>query len=83
MKTVHKYEVAIDDEVVFNVPVGAELLSVGSQTPRKICFWMLVNTDEPMIEHKFRIRGTGHPCDDVGKFVGTVTAEQFVWHVFK
>jgi hypothetical protein len=46
--------------------------------------YALVNTDNAMREFKFRIHGTGNPIqseDLGGRFIGTLEATPFVWHV--
>lgn len=89
MKTIFRYRLPITDTPAIEMPVMAEVLSVGP--PRDgsdlLDLWAMVDTNRPTkILYEFRIVGTGHPMpEDVGRFVGSVTTHSgaFVWHVFE
>ncbi len=64
MKTIHKYELKVSDRVVVPVREGARFLhareSYSYQEPT-INVWAEVDTDKPLVDRAFCIRGTGHP----------------------
>lgn len=83
MLTVYKYPFDIKDVVIVAMPAGAQVLHIGMQngTP---CLWALVDTDSPIVQRTFYVRGTGHPVQDslwhVGSFL--MAGGHLVWHVF-
>lgn len=85
MKRVFKYELPIDDVVCIKMPAGAQALTVDTQhgDPQ---LWVLVNPDAPMVAHRFRVAGTGHPIEskDAEKYVGSfqLYSGSFVGHLF-
>ena len=67
------------------MPAEAKLLSVGLQKG-KVCLWALVDPSKPIETKMIEIVGTGNPMPNDGlvrKFIGTVVADPFVWHVFE
>ena len=85
MKTIHKYELVIDDRTEVRMPQGAEVLSVQCQYD-KPCVWAMVDTEQPMQAHRFVVRGTGHPLTGAeGTFLATVQMRGggLVFHVFE
>jgi hypothetical protein len=71
MKTIHKYELKVDDRVVVPVRKGARFLHARESYTREvptINVWAEVDTDEPLVDRAFCIRGTGHPL--TGKEAG-------------
>lgn len=84
MKTVWKYEADVDDRICIQTPKGAEILTVAFQQYRKITMWALVDTDAPVIDRYFMVRGTGHPVElrTDQKFLATVFDGPFVWHIW-
>lgn len=83
MITVHKYGFVVADRVVVRMPRAAMIRCVSCQTPRHICIWATVDTKWPLEDNVFNIRGTGHPCEDVGTYRGTAFDGPYVWHVFE
>lgn len=92
MKTIWKFELdltgdhprTIDDGYCVRMPAGSKILRVGTQRPRVLAFWALVDpqelTDRDVPVHVY---GTGHPVpDDAGVYLGGVDDGPFVWHVF-
>jgi hypothetical protein len=85
MKTIYKYELAIDDTQELMLPEGAEILTVQMQDgyPR---LWALVDPHAPKKRRYIDIYGTGHPVGDKhGQYLGTFQEHggQLVWHVFE
>lgn len=87
MKTIHKFQIPIQDDFVLDLPLNAEVLCV--QMQRDVpCVWVLLDTkDLATIARRFRIIGTGNPISDDEKLrhVGTfqTEGERFVWHLFE
>ncbi len=83
MKTIYKYEIPIDDEIVLRLPVGFEILDIQTQrgTPQ---MWALVDTTAPTEERHFWLRGTGHDCEGLFNHLGTfqISGGNLVFHLF-
>lgn len=88
-RRVFRYRLDIADRPTVELPIDAEVLSVGP--PRdgsdQLDLWALVHVDEPQtVPSHFRVVGTGNPVpDDCGRFVGTVPTHggALIWHVFE
>lgn len=65
-KTIWKFEFAIDDNILIEMPEGAEILSVQIQKGIP-CIWALVNPLAKKTERQFELYGTGHEmeCNDL------------------
>lgn len=65
MKTIHKYQLTVNDRVVVQVREGARFLHArecyGNYEHPIINVWAEVDTDKPLVDRAFLIRGTGHP----------------------
>ncbi|MHA1169976.1 MAG: DUF7352 domain-containing protein, partial [Candidatus Hodarchaeales archaeon] len=92
MRMIYKYKLELDDEVEIWMPNGAKILSVGFQkhlsVQSTIQLWAMVNPNQDPNDREkrtFRIIGTGHLIGDYGKlnFIGTLTDNLLVWHVFE
>lgn len=85
MKRVFKFEIPIDDEVVIDMPEGAEVLHFDVQGELPY-IWVRVDPDLPEKEYRFRFAGTGHHLEDnVGKHLGScmMRGGALVWHLFE
>lgn len=89
MSTIWKYPVPIQDAFSLNMPQGARILSVQTQRGEPV-LWAWVYPEEPLVERRFFLVGTGHPMsDDISLFslfyVGTfqVAAGSLVFHLFE
>lgn len=88
MKTIWKFSALVDDFINFEMPVGAEILHVGVQAPRQLCFWVEVDSKNPKETRNFRVFDTGHKIIRSSEFsmldyLGTVMDNPFVWHVYE
>ena len=82
-KTIYKYELAWQDYVDIEMPVGATPLTVGAQNGKGY-LWALVEPDAPVETRRFRHAGTGHPIQDTAlSYIGTYMDGSFVFHVFE
>lgn len=82
MKTIWKYKLKLQHEVIVQLPDGAEILHAGMQDGN-ICLWAMTNTNVPEEEHLFKIFATGEPMEDNPvKYIGTVLINSYVFHVF-
>lgn len=87
MKTIYKYDVPVQDNVVLSLPKGARVLKIAPQGP-DLKLWALVDPNEKKYMHVcFSIHGTGHPVDPTNKvFIDTVflniRGHDLVFHVF-
>jgi len=95
MRTIWKYELAVEDDQTINMPEDAYILSVHTQVKsvsrfrsdeEVICLWALVDTKKPSQERGVSVRGTGSSCDDLPNthFLGSVffTTAPLVFHIF-
>lgn len=84
MRTVFKYilPVAIMQDV--KMPIGAQILHIGSQIPMDgIVIWALIDTNAELETRTFLVTGTGHAVPDEVEYIGTSIMEPFVWRVWE
>ena len=85
MKTIHKYVLPAQDDVVVKMPIGAKILQVAAQR-EEICLWAEVDTAKKLENVEFEINGTGHELSSKKKtYLGTAQLHQgrIVLHVFR
>jgi len=88
MLKVFKYPVPIEDEFCLALPKGAKILSFQVQY-HEPQIWALVNPEEPAVDRKFRLAGTGHPINRPYwhrlDYVGTclLESDRLVLHLFE
>lgn len=88
--TIWKY-VFTDNEDSFQIPCGAEILTVQTQNDgigglEQICLWALVDPEQPTETRTFYAHPTGGNLGSrKQKYIGTVQmfAGKLVWHVFE
>ncbi len=82
-KTIWKFPLILIEYNRIEMPVFAEILSVGVQNGT-VCLWAIVEPDATKEERDFVICVTGNPVPaNIMKFIGTVQMKRFVWHVFE
>jgi hypothetical protein len=81
-----KFALEVTDTQRVFMPNRAKILSAAHQNGY-VCIWAMVNPDRPLQERVIEIIGTGNPFPAGSgidrKFIGTVVANPFVWHVFE
>lgn len=90
MITIWKFSFMIQDFFTMVMPVGAEILYVGSQEG-KGCIWARVDTDALTEKRQFKLVETGHPLNPecALDYVGTFETRRYrsdinlVWHLFE
>lgn len=84
MIAIWKFPLQVTDEQLLVMPSDAEVLSVQMQQG-VLCLWAKLETKRPCSQRRVRIVGTGNPCVDVGRYVGTVQQYDgaLIWHVFE
>ncbi len=86
MHAVWKYTLPMDDTFSIEMPRGTKVLSVAFQGG-DVRMWAEVNSDELVVERRFRMCGTGHPmpANEARRFVGTVLIHggDIVLHLFE
>lgn len=85
METIYKYELAITDNQVVQMPIDAKILTVQTQHG-KPWMWALVNPEYPLVKRNFETYGTGHRVPTLGiTYIGTYQVEDgsLVFHVFE
>ena len=84
MKTMHRFEVPVDDQWHrFHCP-DSDIRKVEA-TGSKVEFWCEVSSSSDYSYRKFRVFGTGHPVPDDAFYVGTAsrTSSGLVWHLYE
>lgn len=87
MKTVYKYELAVTEEQICVMPIGAKILSIQTQN-EQICLWALVDTEQKEFEARgIVIKGTGYNLSEYEhlEYIGTgqMAEGNFVYHCFE
>ena len=85
--TIWKYPLILNGtktRTQLSLPHGAEVLCAQLQE-ETICLWVTVEPVNSCELRKFVIYGTGWDCAPLqtDKYIGTVQAGCFVWHVFE
>lgn len=77
--------IPIGKDITIDFRGPGELLHFGLDPHGVPSIWFTTDPKQPTkIERKFRIIDTGHPFNPEGlKYVGTVTADPYVWHLFE
>ena len=66
MKTIYKFEIPAEDEFSLKMSAGARVLSAQTHGEGALATaqcWVLVDTDRPLVDHLFAVRGTGHNAE--------------------
>ncbi len=81
-KTVYKYVIPLEDFPTIQAPPHLEWLHVAEQGG-KLCIWARVDPNRPLVKHKLRVAGTGHP-EVEGFYLGSALMREgaLVFHVF-
>lgn len=90
-QAIWKFPLELEERQNLILPVGHRVLSVGLDGTGALCLWAVVNPDERARSHfTVWIVGTGSPADGLDParyeawlFLGTVTMQVFVWHIFQ
>lgn len=82
-ETVWKYPIPHASGIELLIPIGAEILHVGSQGAEGQ-MWVRVNPENPKVLRTFALVGTGHDLPDHTKaYVGSFQTPPYVWHLFE
>jgi hypothetical protein len=85
MKRIFKYRLEIEDKQTIEMPAGAQILCVQTQS-EGVKLWALVDDQAAPAPRTILIYGTGNPGpgDDV-RYIGTAQMAKgaLVWHVFE
>jgi len=88
-RKIFKYVFNLDDVFQVAMPIGSKILKIGKQPghPRgTYCMWALVIPDNPMVERRFKVYGTGHSIDtDASQlnYIESIIDDFYVWHFFE
>lgn len=85
MTAIWKFAVPVQDELVVQMPGGAQVLCVQLQFDQPHV-WALVDPAVPATPRRFAWRGTGHTTDglDAEMYIGTIQimAGALIFHLF-
>ena len=81
---VWKFPLPMKDIAEIEMPIGAEVLYVGTQGQGAF-LWARANPDAPRKTRRFRVAGTGHTLGTVGTYIGSfmLLDGALVFHVFE
>lgn len=85
MKTVWKFNLAMDDLNLLKIPSEYEILCIQKQHGNP-CLWALVNPNSAKKDVLIRVAGTGHTINEtIRKYIGTFQLYDgnLVFHVFE
>lgn len=86
MKTIHKFQIPLKEEVAISIPGFQRILRVDQQRGT-LCLWAGVDLDNPApTVINLAVVGTGHRLPDNYDWethLATVIVEPFVWHIFR
>lgn len=70
--------------MLFNAPRGGEILLVGSEWENStLSFWVLGDSDAPLVPHSVMAFTTGERIpSNAGKYIGTLSMFEKVYHFF-
>lgn len=87
-KVIWKFSIMVEDSQTVEMPIGAQILSVGMQD-ENARIWALVDPSAHKEKRLFELFGTGHPIpsgDGIErKFIGTlfIYGSSLVFHLFE
>lgn len=82
MLTVHKLKLATVGMNVVQLPKHAAILCAHEQDGIPT-IWYKCDTEQPLVEHKLYVAGTGHELPPSLLHIGTCFCGPLVWHVFE
>lgn len=83
MKTIWKFEIALEATQAIEMPRGAEIISVQFQHG-VMCLWAIVDSNAAAEQRIIQVFGTGHDFKAHNrKHLATLVQGAFVWHVFE
>lgn len=86
MNSVWKFPLPIVDDVTIEMPQGARVLHVETQFD-SAQMWALVDPNQPLVQRRFKVVGTGHRHEDMDTwhYIGTfpMFGGGLMWHVFE
>lgn len=84
MRTIFKYQLALNDIQTILMPEGAKILSANMQDGKLYIWAEVVHQVGSNRAYDIRIVGTGNRImpDENLEFIATVIDRPFVWHVF-
>lgn len=87
MRSIYKYPININKPEPIELHEGAEVVHFDRDGNGKICIWCLVDTEKPLEEKTFVIKGTGFSIESnlwyIKSFKDTAGLTTFFWHLFE
>jgi len=82
-KTIWKFPLALEEEIVLKVPVGGITRHFGLDPQSEFAVWIEVDRTALRIDRKYAIVGTGHNLPNLYTYFGTLIEGKFVWHLYE
>lgn len=84
-KTIYKYPTptSFDPVRTIELPIGAEIVTVGLDPVGEFCMWALVDPTAEPENRMFVLVGTGHPITHDVNYIGSIKDGQFMWHILE
>ena len=81
MKTVWKFPLT-GVESIITMPAKAKIVSAAIKD-KTMVLWAEVDTEAPLDDRTFVVKGTGHRLNDLEFYVATIQDPPFVWHIYE
>lgn len=82
MRTIYKYKLSTSkDGALVSIHQFPEPIHF-AKIDGEFYFWAIVNTDNPIVERRFRILGTGWEIPIDSYYIATLKDSPFIWHLF-
>lgn len=88
MLRIYKYPFEVEDTLYIEMPHGASILTVQTQSGVP-CIWAIVDDEQPPDIYRFKLVGTGHSIDipkaSLDHYIGTFQLIEggFIGHLFQ
>lgn len=86
MKVIHKFFAPyLNSRCTYNLSPDYKVMSVGLDPVGRVCMWIMIDPSKIPTIVEFKNIGTGcqDPKMDEYEFLGSVTSEPYVHHLFK
>ena len=80
MKTIWKYFINPIGFEWKELPIGAQIVSVGQDCGGAFCFWAIVDPGAETESRAFWFGGTGWDIPEGFEYLGMVREDPYIWH---
>lgn len=81
-QVIYKYQLE-NEFTTLMLPYQSRPLCFQNQN-NKMCLWVLLDLDKPVVTRRFQLIGTGEPADNLSYvYIGSCQIEGFIMHLFE